>query len=367
MQQGPSQVPRIFLSYRREDSTGYARALYERLSTHFGDEQIFMDLDRIEPGEDFVQAIEGAVGSCEILIALIGRSWLTSRDETGRRLDDPNDFVRLEITAALARDVPVIPALVQGAQMPRLQDLPEVLRLLSRRQALDLSDQRWNHDVEKFISTLENILARRRGERGQPQAHEPLIQPFTSVPAKSQGSDYKPDELATKVLRYIYRDEGINPVEDLPEQLKVDPLEIEVRLDKLIKHGYVDYKELVLLRGNNPYSLTPEGKEFLSKPDYKGIPPFPSRESPRVLRYANAHRPDDVDSAILLFLYAEDVARDLREITEVTGLNPQEVRFRMNRLIESRYVYQLHQTLGRSGKYRLTDEGVEYVLWLKSA
>lgn len=96
-------------------------------------------------------------------------------------------------------------------------------------------------------------------------------------PAASRPSEptYKPDELAVKVLRYIYHDEGINPVEDLSQQLSVAPLEIEVRLDKLIEHGYVDHNELALLRGNNPYSLTDEGKEYLLKTPNR-IVPFPS-------------------------------------------------------------------------------------------
>src|SRR5437016_4343933 len=149
MQQAADQFSGIFVSYRRDDSAGYAGRLFDRLSAYFvGGDQIFMDVDHIEPGEDFARVIEEAVGSCEILIALMGRSWLTSRDETGRRLDNPNDFVRLEIAAALARGVRVIPVLVQGAQMPRPQDLPEDLLPLSRRNALELSDARWKYDVD---------------------------------------------------------------------------------------------------------------------------------------------------------------------------------------------------------------------------
>lgn len=165
MAQAAGQRPGIFICYRRDDSAGHAGRLYDRLSAHFGDEQIFMDLDRIEAGEDFVQVIEEAVGSCEILLALIGRSWLTSQDEVGRRLDNPNDFVRVELAAAFARDIRVIPVLVQGAQMPRPQDLPEALRSLSRRHAFDLSDQRWRQDVDRLVGTLEKILASQRESR----------------------------------------------------------------------------------------------------------------------------------------------------------------------------------------------------------
>ncbi|HJR06700.1 MAG TPA: SUMF1/EgtB/PvdO family nonheme iron enzyme [Pyrinomonadaceae bacterium] len=164
-QPATGQFSGIFISYRRDDSSGHAGRLFDGLSARFGEEQVFMDIDQIEPGEDFVQVIESAVGSCEILVALIGRNWLTSRDESGRRLDNPNDFVRLEITAALVRGIPVIPVLVQGARMPRPQDLPEDLLALSRRHALELSDLRWKHDIDQLTGALEKILTRRREAR----------------------------------------------------------------------------------------------------------------------------------------------------------------------------------------------------------
>ncbi|HEX8150612.1 MAG TPA: SUMF1/EgtB/PvdO family nonheme iron enzyme [Pyrinomonadaceae bacterium] len=178
MSQAASQPPGIFICYRRDDSGGYARALYERLSAHFGDGQIFMDLDRIEPGEDFVQVIEEAVGSCGIMLALIGRNWLTSSDEGGRKLDNPHDFVRLEATAALARGIGVIPVLVQGARMPRPQDLPEDIRPLSRRNALELSDRWWRQDVERLVETLEKALA----PPAPPPQPAPPITPVVTAP-----------------------------------------------------------------------------------------------------------------------------------------------------------------------------------------
>jgi formylglycine-generating enzyme required for sulfatase activity len=165
MPQAADQFSGIFICYRRDESAGHAGRLYDRLAAHFGGEQVFMDIDYIEPGEDFVQAIEDAVGSCEVLIALVGRNWPTSRNESGRRLDNPNDFVRLEIGAALARDVRVIPVLVQGAQMPGQHDLPEDIVSLSRRHAFEISDVRWNHDVDQLISVVEKIRARRREAR----------------------------------------------------------------------------------------------------------------------------------------------------------------------------------------------------------
>ncbi len=163
---------KIFISYRRDDSAGYALHLFDNLSAHFGKDQIFMDIERIEPGADFGQVIEDAVGSCDVLVALIGQHWLTASDGTSRRIDDPNDFVRLEIVSALNRNVRVIPVLVQGATMPEPQDLPDELASLARRNAFDLSDRRWKHDVDQLIVALEKILVQRREAEARRQTEE---------------------------------------------------------------------------------------------------------------------------------------------------------------------------------------------------
>ena len=112
----------IFISYRRDDAEGHAGRLFEDLVLRFGAASVFMDVAGIEPGRDFRKVIEQQVASCGVLLAVIGKSWLTSSasDAQGRRrLDDPHDFVRLETATALRRDIPVIPVLVHGAQMPR--------------------------------------------------------------------------------------------------------------------------------------------------------------------------------------------------------------------------------------------------------
>jgi TIR domain/Bacterial SH3 domain len=157
-QSSSKQFSGIFISYRREDSSGHAGRLFDKLVDHFGKNRIFMDIDTIEPGEDFVTVIQNAVGSCQILIAIIGRHWLSSTDGSFRRLDSQNDFVRLEIVAALNRDIRVIPVLVQGAAMPKAEDLPDDLSKLSRRNGFDLSDLRWQRDVNELINALEKIL-----------------------------------------------------------------------------------------------------------------------------------------------------------------------------------------------------------------
>jgi hypothetical protein len=121
----------IFINYRRDDSSSAAGRLYDRLSSHFASNQIFIDVDNLAPGVDFVEAIEQSVGSCDVLIAVIGGRWLISSDEEGRRrLDNPDDFVRIEIATALKRGIRVIPVLVEGALMPRSRDLPDDLKSL---------------------------------------------------------------------------------------------------------------------------------------------------------------------------------------------------------------------------------------------
>jgi len=151
-------MSRIFISYRRDDSSGHAGRLRDRLTVHFGDDQIFRDIETIDPGEDFVEVVEDALGSCEVLIALIGKQWLTITDAEGRRrLDDPKDLVRLEIATALKRDIRVIPVLVGGATKPS-RDLPKGLGKLARLSAVEISDKRFHPDVDRLIESLEKVL-----------------------------------------------------------------------------------------------------------------------------------------------------------------------------------------------------------------
>jgi len=153
-------MSRIFISYRRDDTAGHAGRLFDRLCARLGKRSVFMDVDGIEAGLDFVEAIEAAVGSCDVLLAVIGRGWLDMKDSQGRRrLDDPRDFIRLETATALDRHIRVIPVLVEGAAMPAEESLPEVLRSLARRQAVDLRDSRWDADIENLMQVLERVLA----------------------------------------------------------------------------------------------------------------------------------------------------------------------------------------------------------------
>jgi len=153
------QTGRIFISYRRADSAGYAGRIYDRLTAHFGEDAVFMDVDTIEAGLDFVEVLQNAVQSCDVLVALIGRRWLDSKDAEGkRRLDNPEDFVRVEIAAALERDIRVIPVLVDGVPMPLSIELPSILKSLTRRNALQVNHPSFNADAQRLISQLELAL-----------------------------------------------------------------------------------------------------------------------------------------------------------------------------------------------------------------
>ena len=164
----------IFISYRREESRWSARSLRDRLCRDFDPKQIFMDIDAIALGEDFVEAIETTVAKCDVLIAVIGNNWLTSKDDEGnRRLDNPEDFVRMEIGVALKRKIRVIPVLVDGALMPQSTDLPEDLKPLVRRNALLITETGFDGDCQRLATAIEQVLEKvGRLETERPQLEE---------------------------------------------------------------------------------------------------------------------------------------------------------------------------------------------------
>jgi TIR domain len=148
----PARAPGVFISYRRQDTPHLAGRLYDRLGEHFGQERVFMDVDSIEPGLDFGEVIKKAVSSSAVMLVLIGDKWLTTTDPRGRqRLDNPDDYVRLELEAALAREMRVIPVLVEGAAMPGTQELPASVAGLARRNALEVSHGRFSADAERLV------------------------------------------------------------------------------------------------------------------------------------------------------------------------------------------------------------------------
>jgi len=151
-------MPKIFISYRRDDTAAWAGRMFDHLKQPFGSANIFMDVDTIRPGADFVEVLEKAVSACDVLIVVIGKNWLNVTDRQGRRrLDDPNDFVRIEIMTGLKRDILVIPVLVDNADMPRQDELPAPLAPLSRRNAIEIRHARFDADLAGLIKHLQPI------------------------------------------------------------------------------------------------------------------------------------------------------------------------------------------------------------------
>jgi uncharacterized membrane protein YhaH (DUF805 family) len=150
---------RIFINYRRDISAQAAGRLSDRLTQHFDRERLFMDVDAIEPGVDFVKALDDQVAQASAFIAVIGPGWTELKNAEGqRRLDQPNDHVRIEIESALKRDIRVIPVLVDGAQMPTTEQLPDSIKPFSRRNAVILSHHRFNPEVDELARTLQRAL-----------------------------------------------------------------------------------------------------------------------------------------------------------------------------------------------------------------
>lgn len=166
----PSRQLNIFISYRREDSSHAAGRLFDRLKQHFAAGSVFMDVDAIDLGVDFHSKIESSIASCDIVIALIGRKWIDAAQASGRRrLEDPNDMVRLEIAAALRRDIHVIPVLVDGATMPPENKLPADLRPMLKRNGLEIGHAKFNSDVSHLIQGIEGISLPSKKQEATPE------------------------------------------------------------------------------------------------------------------------------------------------------------------------------------------------------
>ena len=161
-------MPRIFINYRRDDSAGYAGRVHDSLASTFGSDSVFIDVDDIKPGVDYVSTIEERIAGCDVMLALIGRRWLDSQDASGhRRLDDPADFVRVEIERALARRVRVIPVLIGDTSMPGQADLPPDMSQIATLEAIALSDSRWQYDMGQLATAIGEPVTTRRGSRAR--------------------------------------------------------------------------------------------------------------------------------------------------------------------------------------------------------
>jgi hypothetical protein len=187
----------VFISYRRQESSGIAGRLYDRLAEQFGDDQVFMDVDNIAPGVDFAQVITQTLSTCEVLLAVIGPRWLTATDQEGRRrLQDPDDLIHLEIATALERGIRVIPVLVEGAVMPRPQDLPDSLAGLARRNAVGVRHESFRSDADRLVAAIQPTQRPPPAPSGGPSG------PPRPVPTPVDPSDVVPLPTTVQVLRH---------------------------------------------------------------------------------------------------------------------------------------------------------------------
>jgi hypothetical protein len=150
---------RIFLSYRRSDCQAQANGLYDGLRNRLPDARVFMDIDSIPAGVDFEEHIQREISVCDLVLVMIGDNWLDARPGSDvRRIDEPEDFVRLEIESALSSaQVRTLPVLVERAQMPRSAELPESIARLARINAIELSDMRWRADLDRLVDAVEAL------------------------------------------------------------------------------------------------------------------------------------------------------------------------------------------------------------------
>lgn len=178
----------VFINYRRDDTGGMAVAIYQNLITHFPPETLFKDFNTIRPGYDFVESINQALAQCDVLLVLIGKSWLSAKDEDGNvRLFKDDDYVRMEIARCLQKNIPVIPVLLDRVRMPAESELPEDLKPLRRRQSINIDNDGFEQDMERLVKAIREITGIPERFAAQPVTPSPGQSTF-NPPAEKPGN-----------------------------------------------------------------------------------------------------------------------------------------------------------------------------------
>ncbi len=279
-------MPKIFISYRRDDSEDVTGRIHDHLKRHFGDEAVFMDIDSIPLGVDFRQHVQKAVGQCNILLAVIGDRWLEISHQEGpkagqRRLDDQGDFVRIEVQAALDRDIPVIPVLVGKARMPGEAMLPPQLQNLAYRNSTEVRSGRDFHaHMDRLVRGIEQLA---RHETASP-AREPK-QPTNDVPAKKE-ANLMADGLE-QISRVIGGDLGLT---DSAHHLRVGADEIRAGRFTIVVVGGFCRGKSTLLNAVLGCAILPQR----AMPSTAVITVLAYADSPRAtVKFTDANRPEE--------------------------------------------------------------------------
>ena len=206
-------VSSIFVCYRRDDASGHAGRLHDRLVPAFGRDKIFMDIDALAPGVDFDEEIRRTLSGIDVMLVIIGKRWVDARDDAGnRRLDNPDDYVRLEIAAALSKGIRVIPVTVGDAKPPKGTDLPDDIRTLARRHAVELTDKRWDYDTEQLLKAIRKITpaAPAVPKRSSLQATAPAARATWEPPPRQLVGSWVQDIRLGLISRrrYVFREDG---------------------------------------------------------------------------------------------------------------------------------------------------------------
>jgi hypothetical protein len=196
---------KIFINYRRDDTAGHAGRVRDRLAPEFGRSRIFMDVAGIRPGAPFAKVLRDKVAACDVLLALIGPRWIDARDKDGnRRLDSTADYVRIEIALALRIDIPVIPILLDGATIPRAQELPKDIEGLVRHNGLHLRDASFDSDIEKLIAEIKLLAEEKTWRSEDERRRQPgaISNIPIRVPIHFMGRDDALAAIKTALARY---------------------------------------------------------------------------------------------------------------------------------------------------------------------
>lgn len=205
-------MPKIFISYRREDSEYPALHIYDKLVEHFGKESVVFDVDTIPFGIDFRDYLSREVSKCDILLVVIGDRWI---DILEQRLKEPNDFVRIEIQVALERDIPVVPVLVKNASVPSAADLPPEISELAYKQAAEVrAGSDYKYHLKRLINGLENSIA------GRPSAED-------SGRVGEKGAEPSPPKSAEKMEKHNAEHPSSEPAVEEPPARDETPTEID--------------------------------------------------------------------------------------------------------------------------------------------
>jgi hypothetical protein len=207
-------MPTIFISYRRSDSQDVTGRIYDRLVSKFSPKQVYKDVDTIPLGVSFPAHLRQLLSKANVVLVIIGPSWVSATDEDGgRRLDDPNDFVRLEIEQALRADMPVIPVLVSNAKMPKATELPASLRSLASRNGMEIgADPNFNRDIGRLFSGLDHLEKLLKGRLAKPAMPvgfidaEPALdapRPKAKVPQENSRTRKEPPERSPSERREL--------------------------------------------------------------------------------------------------------------------------------------------------------------------